>query len=110
ERGPHPLQESPMSQPRPPELETICARPPEIPRSISTPLAPPLQLSIVYRIAGLDQVDALYEREEHGYVYARDGHPNATQLGAKIAELEGAAVGLVFACGMAAEAALMLTL
>lgn len=99
-----------MSQPRPPQLETICARPPENPPSVSTALSPTPQLSIVYRIAGLDEVDALYQGEEQGYVYARDGHPNATQLGGKIAEIEGAEAGLVFASGMAAEAALMLTL
>jgi cystathionine beta-lyase/cystathionine gamma-synthase len=64
----------------------------------------------VYCLEGLDHIDALYEGRESGFIYARDGHPNAAQLAAKIALLEGAEAGLVCASGMAAEAALFLTL
>lgn len=90
--------------------ETNCARPPATPVSASTPLVPPLQLSVVYKIDGLDQIDAFYNGEAAGYFYARDGHPNATQLAAKLAELEGAEAGLVCASGMGAESALFLAL
>ncbi|MDR3632270.1 MAG: aminotransferase class I/II-fold pyridoxal phosphate-dependent enzyme [Isosphaeraceae bacterium] len=89
---------------------TLCARPAGLPPSATQPLVPPLQLSSVYSVAGLEQIDALYERREQGFIYARDGHPNASQLAAKIAALEGAEAGLVCASGMAAEAALFLTL
>jgi len=65
-------------------------------------------LSAVYQVAGLGQIDALYNGEESGYFYARDGHPNAAQLAAKLATLEGAEAGLVCASGMAAEAAVFL--
>ena len=65
---------------------------------------------MVYRIEGLDQVDALYEGREPGFVYARDGHPNAVQLATKVAALEGAEAALICASGMGAEAALLLTL
>jgi cystathionine beta-lyase/cystathionine gamma-synthase len=87
---------------------TTCARRPEAVVSATAPLAPPLHLSAVYRIAGLDQIDALYQGREPGFIYARDGHPNAAQLAAKIAALEGAEAGLVCASGMAAEAAVFL--
>jgi cystathionine beta-lyase/cystathionine gamma-synthase len=53
---------------------------------------------------------ALYEGSEPGFIYARDGHPNAVQLAAKIAALEGAEAALVCASGMAAEAAVFLAL
>jgi cystathionine beta-lyase/cystathionine gamma-synthase len=64
----------------------------------------------VYRVQGLDQIDALYQGEAPGFIYLRDGHPNAIQLAAKIAELEGAEAGLVCASGMGAEAAVLISL
>lgn len=64
---------------------TRCARAPEVPRSITEPLSPPIQLSSVYRVAGLDEVDALFEGRADGFFYARDGHPNAAQLADKLA-------------------------
>jgi len=63
----------------------------------------------VYRVDGLDQIDALYRGEESGFIYARDGHPNAAQLASKVAALEGAEAALVCASGMAAESAVFLT-
>lgn len=92
-----------------PRLETTCPRPAEPAHSTSQPLGPSLDLSVVYTLKSLDQVDAIYNKAETGYIYARDGHPNATQLAGKIAQIEGAEAGLVCASGMAAEAALFLT-
>jgi cystathionine beta-lyase/cystathionine gamma-synthase len=88
---------------------TLCARPASDPPATTAPLAPALQLSAVYRIEGLDQVDALYRGEQPGFIYARDGHPNAAQLASKVAALEGAEAALVCASGMAAESAVFLT-
>ncbi|WP_165250597.1 trans-sulfuration enzyme family protein [Paludisphaera soli] len=93
-----------------PSDATRCARAPEPPRTISEPLAPPIQLSSVYRIAGLDEVDALFDGRAEGFFYARDGHPNAAQLADKLAKLEGAEAGVVCASGMGAIAATILTL
>src|SRR5262245_16673079 len=98
-----------MSPPPRPRLETSCARPVPAPPSATEPLVPPLHLSAVYRLEGLDQVDAVYRGEVPGFIYARDGHPTAARLAAKIAELEGAEAGLVCASGMAAEAAVLLS-
>jgi len=91
-----------------PDPSTLCARADEPPASTTAPLAPPLQLSSVYRVADLRAIDALYQGDEPGYIYARDGHPNAAQLAAKVAALEGAEAGLVCASGMAAESAVFL--
>ena len=96
---------------RPPlRPETLCARPAAPPASASTPLVPPIALSVVYEIDGLDQVDAIYEGRSPGYIYARDGHPNADALTVKVAALEGAEAALACASGMGAEAAAMLAL
>src|SRR4051812_48125973 len=105
ESGPDPQSPPPVMASEP---TTTCARTPDEVPSATAPLAPSIHLSAVYRIAGLDQVDALYDGQEAGFIYARDGHPNAAQLAAKIAALEGAEAALVCASGMAAEAAVFL--
>src|SRR5438132_2393494 len=89
---------------------TLCARSPEITGSTSRPLVPSLDLSVVYCPADLDHVDALYEGVAHGFIYARDGHPNAAQLADKMARLEGGEAALVCASGMGAVASAFLSL
>ena len=91
-----------------PRPETTCARAVPLPASSSTSLVPPVQLSIVYCFEGLDHVDAVYQGGSDGFVYARDGHPNAEALAARVALLEGAEAVSVCASGMGATAAVML--
>lgn len=98
---------SPAPSPSP---ETLCARTPKTPESRTRPLSPPISPSVVFTIDDLEQVDALYQGVETGFIYARDGHPNATQLAQKLAGLEGTEAGLVCSSGMAAEAAVLLAL
>ncbi|QDV35427.1 trans-sulfuration enzyme family protein [Tautonia plasticadhaerens] len=92
----------------PPRPETTCARAVPPPPSSTAPLVPPPQLSVVYRFEGLDHVDAVYRGDADGFVYARDGHPNAAALAVRVAELEGAEAALVCASGMGATAAVLL--
>ncbi len=87
---------------------TTCARPSEEPPSATRPLSPPLVLSSVYQVEDLAQVDSIYNGDSAGFIYARDSHPNAAQLAAKLALLEGAEAALVCGSGMAAESALFL--
>ena len=87
---------------------TLCARATPAAVSATQPLAPAIQLSCVYRIAGLDQIDNLYEGREAGFTYSRDGTPNAAQLESKIAVLEGADKALICSSGMGAESAVFL--
>jgi len=98
----------PMPEPDRTDPATTCARPTRPEPSSTPPLAPPLQLSSVYEFVDLGKVDAIYEGREFGFVYARDGHPNASDLAAKVAALEGGEAALVCASGMAAESALLL--
>ena len=95
--------------PEPIQPDTTCARPPRLAPSTTPPLAPSLQLSSVYEFSSLAQVDAIYQGRESGFIYARDGNVNASQLAAKIAELEGGEAALTCASGMAAESALFLS-
>ncbi len=94
--------------PEPESPATTCARPPDLRPSATRPVSPPIALSSVYEVADLAQVDAIYEGRESGFIYARDAHPNASQLAAKVAAIEGAEAGLVCGSGMAAEAAVFL--
>ena len=93
-----------------PRLSTACARGPIPAESTSPPLVAPLELSAVYCPADLDHVDALNSGEASGFIYARDGHPNAAQLAEKLARLEGGEAGLICASGMGAIAAVFLAL
>ncbi|HEX2501084.1 MAG TPA: aminotransferase class I/II-fold pyridoxal phosphate-dependent enzyme [Methylomirabilota bacterium] len=87
---------------------TRAARAAPPPRSASTPLTPPVHLANVYVFDGLDQVDAVWEGREPGYVYGRFGTPNHTMLEDTLAALEGGEAGLVVASGMGALSAFLL--
>jgi len=85
---------------------SVRAAPP--PRSASTPLVPGIQLANVYVFQDLEQVDAVWEGQEGGYVYGRFGTPNHTILEETLASLEGGEAGLVLSSGMGALSAFLL--
>ena len=72
------------------------------PEGSSRPLATPIQPSVVYASESPDALDAQYDGRNPGYTYAREGHPNADVLAARIDAMEGAEGGLVVGSGMAA--------
>ncbi len=76
----------------------------------SHPLVPPLYQSSVYTLPDLDALDRILDDHEAGYIYARDAHPNAHRLAARLADLEGAEWALVTGSGMAAISAIVLAL
>ena len=80
------------------------------PASVSSPVVTPLYPSVVYASSSADELDAQYEGRVDGFTYAREGHPNAAVLAAKIDLLEGAEQGLITSSGMAAISAVMLGL
>ncbi len=92
------------------ETSTLCARSPEPAESTSRPLTPSIDLSVVYKLDDLDHVNALYGGDAKGFIYARDGHPNAAQLAEKLAKLECGEAALICASGMGAIAAAFLSL
>ncbi len=77
------------------------------PASTSRPVVTPLQPSVVYASPDPDGLDAQYEQGS-GYTYAREGHPNAEVLAAKIDMLEGASGGIITGSGMSAIGAVFL--
>jgi cystathionine beta-lyase/cystathionine gamma-synthase len=82
--------------------------PPQNPLGASTPLVPPLYQSSVYTLPDLDALDRIVNAEEPGFIYARDGHPNARFLAEQIAQLEGGSWSVICGSGMAAITALVL--
>jgi cystathionine beta-lyase/cystathionine gamma-synthase len=79
-----------------------------VPLGVSAPLVPPLFQSSVYTLPDLDALDRIMNAEEPGFIYARDAHPNARDLAAKLAALEGAEWALVTSSGMAALSVILL--
>ncbi len=77
------------------------------PTSTSRPVVTPLQPSVVYASPDPDALDAQYA-DGSGYTYAREGHPNAEVLAAKIDMLEGATGGIITGSGMSAIGAVFL--
>ncbi len=81
-----------------------------LPASASTPVASPIMPSVVYASQSPDELDAQYDGTVEGYTYAREGHPNATQVARRIDALEGAEGGIMVGSGMAAVSAVLLGL
>jgi cystathionine beta-lyase/cystathionine gamma-synthase len=95
-----------MSDDIPPNLVRRTSWPASVSRAVGTPLQP----SVVYASESPDQLDLQYQGQVKGFTYAREGHPNAEVLAAKIDALEGAEGGLILGSGMAAVAAVLLGL
>jgi cystathionine beta-lyase/cystathionine gamma-synthase len=75
----------------------------------SAPLVPPLFQSSVYTLPDLDALDQIVNAEASGFIYARDGHPNARGLAAELAAAEHAEWAVVCSSGMAAISAAVLS-
>jgi cystathionine beta-lyase/cystathionine gamma-synthase len=75
------------------------------------PSSPPLYQASSYEFEDLEDVAAIYSGEKPGKIYGRYGGPNAAQLEAAMAELEGAEAAVATSAGMSAiDAAFATTL
>lgn len=66
------------------------------------PQSEPIQLSGVWQMDSTVQADSLLAGKQRGYVYRRDGHPNATSLAANLQAMHSAEEAIVTAQGMSA--------
>ena len=89
--------------------DDLCPRPDELPQEFTRPLATPIWLSSVYQCRDPDQADALLSGNSPGYVYSRDGHPNADLLAERCAALHGADRAIIASAGMGALAVAILS-
>lgn len=88
----------------------ICPKPQPLPKLPTQPHAAPIYPASVWACASPEQADAMLAGREAGYVYQRDGHPNAQLLVDKLVQLHSAERGVVTASGMGALAAALLAL
>lgn len=84
--------------------DDLCPRPARLPPSDTEPAAPAIHLASVYRCTSPGEAARLLSGEASGYVYSRDGHPNADMLAGRCRELHGAEHAAVCSSGMAALA------
>jgi cystathionine beta-lyase/cystathionine gamma-synthase len=89
--------------------DDLCPRPLPLPPLATAPHAPPIYPTSVWECESPQQADDLLAGRETGYVYQRDGHPNATLLAEKCRQLHGAERAIVTGSGMAALAAALLS-
>ena len=95
-----------LAKPRP---EDICPRPEVKTDSTTHPHAPPIQLASVWQCENTRQANQLLEGEISGYVYQRDGHPNADMFASQCRLLHDAEQVAITSSGMAALATAVLS-
>ncbi|MCF6231779.1 MAG: PLP-dependent transferase [Rhodobacteraceae bacterium] len=85
-------------------------RPVPLPASASWPLVTPLSPSVAYASDTPDALDDQYEGRLQGYTYAREGHPNADVVAARLDMMEGIDGGVVTGSGMGAVSCVLMGL
>lgn len=83
-------------------IDDICPRYELDPPRSTKPTAPPIYLASVYQCATIEQADAILGGKEPGYVYLRDGQPNADYLAERCRKLHSAAKASITSTGMSA--------
>jgi cystathionine gamma-synthase len=92
-------------------IQTLAARAgSDIELGVAKPLNPAIHQSSVYAYDSLEQLEGVFDKEQTGYVYYRNGHPNGTSLEHSLAQLEGAQACAVAASGMAAISGTLLAI
>ncbi len=82
--------------------DDICPRPDQPVPQRTQPLAPAIYPTSVWVCNDTDQADSLLAGDIDGYIYQRDGHPNADAFAEKVAVLHRAEHVAVTSAGMAA--------
>jgi len=89
--------------------ETICSRGGWAEDFTTRPSNPPLYQTTAFDLHGIEQLDAVTDHSERGYIYTRDGNPNHAAFASDVADLERAEAGAVCASGMGACSAILLS-
>lgn len=80
----------------------------------SRPLVPPIYTASVYTLPDLDALDGIMDGDDPGFIYSRDGHPNAADLASRLARMQAPvgppAWGLITGSGMGAITATLLAM
>jgi len=76
-----------------------------LPALAGVPVIAPVHRSVIYEFVDADEFGTVMADASKGYLYTRIRNPTTDELGAVVAELEGAEAGLCFASGMGALSA-----
>ena len=76
-----------------------------LPALAGVPVIAPVHRSVIYEFVDADEFADVMGDPSRGYLYTRIRNPSTDELGAVVAELEGADAGLCFASGMGALSA-----
>jgi len=79
-----------------------------VPFGKHTPVATPIHPSVGYFYESMDELDAVFDARQEGYVYLRYGSPTVAAFEAAVAELEQGEACQAFSSGMAAIHAALL--
>jgi cystathionine beta-lyase/cystathionine gamma-synthase len=93
----------------PDRCDDICPRPDTMDPMPTRPLVPPPFLTSVWCCDNTQQAEQLLSGQLQGYVYQRDGHPNAALLADKCRQLHQADEAVITSSGMAALSAMLLS-
>ncbi len=86
------------------KIQDLCPANIQLPTSDSRPSRNPIFPAVVYQCDSIEQADQRLSGKEGGYVYLRDGHPNADILAEKCRQLHAAEKAVVTSTGMSAIA------
>jgi methionine-gamma-lyase len=97
-----------MHPPQSPETEAVHGS--DTPPLPTLDLVPPIHMTSTFRFRDVDHGAGLFDGSREGYVYSRMANPTVDLLQEKLARLEGAEDAVATASGMAAIAAVVMSL
>ncbi|MFN2165134.1 MAG: trans-sulfuration enzyme family protein [Anaerolineae bacterium] len=97
-----------MHPPQSPETEAVHGS--STPPLPTLDLVPPIHMTSTFRFRDVDHGAGLFDGSAEGYIYSRMGNPTVDLLQEKVARLEGAEDAVATASGMAAIAAVVMSL
>jgi len=89
--------------------ESLCARGGWSEEFTTRPSNPPIYQTTAFDLHGVEQLEEVVSKQQHGYIYTRDGNPNHSAFADDVAKLERAQAGAVCASGMGAASAILLS-
>ncbi|MGB3480396.1 MAG: aminotransferase class I/II-fold pyridoxal phosphate-dependent enzyme [bacterium] len=92
------------------DIETKIVHGGQHPDKITGAVAPPIYQTSTFAFRNAEHGARLFKQEEKGYIYTRLSNPTIDLLASKIALLESAEAGVVFASGLAAIFNVVVTL
>ena len=91
------------------KIQDICASNIPVENHGAKPSRSPIYPAVVYECESTDQADGILGGEKAGFVYQRDGHPNANSLAEKVRQLHAAEQTVITSSGMSATALAMIS-